>query len=60
MLSMKDKGIEEVRSVKRRAARSLALGRISKDSYDKIADKCDELEAIIINMDEQDERRMSF
>lgn len=55
MRSMKDAGLRDVRSVRRRARRLLALERVLPEDVDYITGRLDEVEARIISMQEFNE-----
>lgn len=55
MRSMKDAGLRDVRSVRRRARRLLALDRVLPEDVEYITARLDEVEARIISMQEFNE-----
>jgi len=55
MRSMKDAGLRDVRSVRRRARRLLALERVLPEDVEYITARLDEVEARIISMQEFNE-----
>lgn len=54
--SIKDAGLEELGSIKKRVNRQHTLERISRSTRDDLIDMIDELETYIVNMDEKQER----
>lgn len=55
MRPLKTSGLEELRRLRSRTRRQLALGRILKDDWEFIDVRLDEIEARIISMKETDE-----
>lgn len=55
MRTIKTRGIEELRALRRRVRRSLAMERISRDDFLYIDARLDEVEARMITMRELDE-----
>ncbi len=55
MRGMKDTGLKDVRSLRRRALRMQAMGRLLKPDVDYIKERLDEVEARIVTMQEFDE-----
>ncbi len=51
--SLKESGVNELGALKRRVRRQHALERISKPDHDKLIALIDEIEATIVNMDEE-------
>lgn len=60
MKTIKEAGTEEIRALRSRTSRSLAMGRISREDHDFIVEKCDEIEARIQQMREIDPKRREF
>lgn len=60
MKMLKDAGIRDVRAIRSRANRALAMRRIGREDHDAIADLCDKLEARITSMEEVDPQRKEF
>lgn len=54
--SLQTRGLDDITSVKKRAERQRALGRISRQDCDWIVDHLDELSAYIVRMDEKDDK----
>lgn len=52
---LKDAGLREVATLRRRTGRQLALGRILPEDAAYIRVRCDEIEARIVSMIEHDE-----
>lgn len=50
---LKDKGLIEVRSLRKRAMQVAGLGRCSKSDSDYIVDRCNEIEVRIQSMKEK-------
>ena len=53
--ALKDLGLAEVATLRRRAQRQLSLGRIFRQDADYITKRCDEIEARIVSMQEFNE-----
>lgn len=57
---LKDRGVEELQSFRRRVLRIAGLGRISKGDADRIIRLVDEIEAIVIRMDEKPNKEANW
>jgi len=55
MRSVKDKGLEEIKNLKNRVARSYGAGRISKKDSDELFELIESLEGKIKDMEEKHE-----
>lgn len=55
MRSLKEKGVEEVRALRRRVVRSQAMERIGKADADYLVARLNEVEARIVSMPEYGE-----
>jgi len=60
MKLLKEAGVDEVRALRSRVIKSLAMGRIGRDDHDYLVDRLDEVEARIVSMEERDPRRKEF
>ncbi|MFW5891002.1 MAG: hypothetical protein ACOCUI_02185 [bacterium] len=54
MKPVKEKGLEELQSFKKRLARSYGLNRIKKGDFEKMNDKVIELIEYVKNLDEEE------
>lgn len=53
---LKVTGLDELRSLRTRAARQLALSRISRSDHDTVVDAVERVEAVIASIKERDEQ----
>jgi hypothetical protein len=60
MKSMKEEGAEEIRRLRKRTIRSLAMGRIKEADCRFITDRCDQIESRIQQMWEHDPGEEEF
>lgn len=55
MRSVKDRGLEEIKSLKNRVLRSYGSGRIKRDDFTALMGMLEALEVKVVHLDEKDE-----